>query len=286
VRLLIFGYGFSGCQFARRMAANGWRVAATYRSPEARVRIETDGFEAISIDDPVRLAGAIQTTTALLITPPPATDGCPGLAALMPELRQASGTLKWIGYLSTTGVYGDRQGRWVNEQSGLAPVSAEGTRRVNAERQWLTLGEESGLTVTVVRLPGIYGPGRSAFDRLREGQARRITAPGQVFSRIHVVDLAAGLEASIHNPRAGGVYNYCDDEPAPNSDVIAYAAGLLDVEPPQEERLEDAQLSPTALRFYLESKRVSNALAKAELGWRPIFPTYREGLASILAAGG
>lgn len=286
MRLLIFGYGFSGRQFARRMAANGWRVAATYRSPEARGRIETDGFEAISIDDPVRLAGAIQTTTALLITPPPVTDGCPGLAALTPELRKASSTLKWIGYLSTTGVYGDRQGRWVNEQSGLAPVSAEGTRRVNAERQWLTLGEESGLTVTVVRLPGIYGPGRSAFDRLREGRARRITAPGQVFSRIHVIDLAAGLEASIHNPRAGRVYNFCDDEPAPNSDVIAYAAGLLDVEPPQEVRLEDAQLSTTALRFYLESKRVSNAFAKAELGWRPVFPTYREGLASILAAGG
>mgnify|MGYP003385456045 CR=1 FL=1 len=286
MRLLIFGYGFSGRQFARRLASKGWTVAATCRSADGRARIEADAFEAINLDDPVELAGALQTARALLITPPPATDGCPGLAALKPELSKTRSALKWIGYLSTTGVYGDRKGRWVSEQSPLAPVSPEGARRVDAERQWLELADELDLTVTVFRLPGIYGPGRSAFDRLRDGRARRITAPGQVFSRIHVVDLAAGLEASISNPRAGGIYNLCDDEPAPNSDVIAYAAGLLGIEPPPAVRLQDADLSPVALRFYLESKRVSNALAKAELGWRPAFPTYREGLASILTSGG
>ena len=139
-----------------------------------------------------------------------------------------------------------------------------------------------GLTVCAFRLPGIYGPGRSAFERLREGRARRIVAEGQVFSRIHVDDLAAGLEASIARPRAGAAYNLCDDEPAANSDVLAYAAGLLGIEPPPAIDLADAELTPAGMRFYAESKRVSNARAKAELGWRPAYPTYREGLAAII----
>ena len=171
----------------------------------------------------------------------------------------------------------------MTERSPLVPRSVEATRRVEAEAGWRELGRNTGIPVTVFRLPGIYGPGRSTFDRLRDGRARRITAPAQVFSRIHVDDLAAGLAASISRPRAGGTYNLCDDEPAPNSEVVAYAAGLLGLVPPPEVSLEDAGLSPTAMRFYGESKRVSNALAKAELGWRPAFPTYREGLAAILA---
>jgi nucleoside-diphosphate-sugar epimerase len=142
-----------------------------------------------------------------------------------------------------------------------------------------------GLTVTVFRLPGIYGPGRSVLDRLRAGEARSIVAPGQVFSRIHVDDLAAGLEASMAQPRAGGIYNLCDDAPAPNGEVVAYAAGLLGVAPPPEVALADAGLSPAAQRFYAESKRVSNARAKAELGWRPAYPTYREGLRAVLEGG-
>jgi nucleoside-diphosphate-sugar epimerase len=143
-----------------------------------------------------------------------------------------------------------------------------------------------GLTVAIFRLPGIYGPGRSALDRLRAGEARRIVAPGQVFSRIHVDDLTAGLEASIARPRAGAIYNLCDDEPAPNSEVIAYAAQLLGMPPPPETRLAESGLSAAALRFYAESKRVSNARAKAELSWRPAYPTYREGLRAALAGGG
>jgi len=141
-----------------------------------------------------------------------------------------------------------------------------------------------GLTVTIFRLPGIYGPGRSAFDRLRAGQARRIDAPGQVFSRIHLDDLASGLAASIERPRPGGTYNLCDDEPAPNAEVVAYAAGLLGMPAPPLVPLAQAGLSAAGLRFYAESKRVANARAKAELGWRPAYRTYREGLAAILAA--
>jgi nucleoside-diphosphate-sugar epimerase len=172
----------------------------------------------------------------------------------------------------------------VFERSRLAAQSIEGARRVAAERDWLQVGGGMGLTVTVFRLPGIYGPGRSALDRLRAGEARRIINPGQVFSRIHVDDLAAGLAASIARPRADGTYNLCDDAPAPNSEVIAYAASLLGLSAPPEVPLAEAGLSPAALRFYAESKRVSNALIKAELGWRPAYPTYREGLRAVLAA--
>jgi nucleoside-diphosphate-sugar epimerase len=153
---------------------------------------------------------------------------------------------------------------------------------VAAERDWLEMGRGMGLTVAVFRLPGIYGPGRSPFERLREGTARRVAKPGHVFSRIHVDDLAAGLEASIGRPRAGGIYNLCDDEPAPAADVTACAAQLLGIEPPPEEAFDPATLSPAAERFWAECKRVSNARVKAELGWRPAYPSYREGLAAIL----
>lgn len=236
----------------------------------------------MDLSDRAALVRALATTRALLVTAPPGPDGCPGLNSLVGPLAEAGAFPDWIGYLSTTGVYGDRRGGWVTEASRLAAQSVEGARRVGAERDWQEVGRGMGLTVTTFRLPGIYGPGRSAFDRLREGRARRIVAAGQVFSRIHVDDLAAGLEASIASPRAGAAYNLCDDEPAPNSDVIAYAARLLGMEPPPAVRIEDADLSPAAMRFYAESKRVANALAKAELGWRPAYPTYREGLTSIL----
>lgn len=284
MRLFVFGYGFSGRALAGRLRARGWDVAASFRrDPD---RLTADGVEAVPVDDRAALADALAGSRAVLVTAPPDARGCPGLEALVPALAAGGAFPDWMGYLSTTGVYGDRRGRWVTERSRLAAQSVEGARRVSAERDWLEVGRGMGLTVTVFRLPGIYGPGRSALDRLREGKARRIVAPGQVFSRIHVDDLAAGLDASIARPRAGGIYNLCDDEPAANSDVVAYAAGLLGLEPPPEVPLEAARLPPSAMRFYAESKRVSNALAKAELGWRPAYPTYREGLKAILAAGG
>jgi len=284
LRLFIFGYGYSGRALARRMAARGWEIAATHRDAQGAAAVAADGAQPLDVADRAALAGALAGAQAVLVTAPPGPDGCPGLNALVPALAAAAAFPDWIGYLSTTGVYGDRGGRWVTEQSRLAAQSVEGARRVGAERDWLDVGRGMGLTVTVFRLPGIYGPGRSAFDRLREGQARRIAARGQVFSRIHVDDLAAGLEASIAQPRAGGIYNLCDDEPAANSDVVAYAAELLGMRAPPEVTLEQARLPPAAMRFYAESKRVSNALAKAELGWRPAYPTYREGLAAILKA--
>jgi nucleoside-diphosphate-sugar epimerase len=282
LRLTVFGYGYSARALARRLTPKGWEIAATVRDGAAA----GPGLTAIPRGDGEALAAALAGTQALLVTAPPGAEGCPGLNILVPALARARAFPDWIGYLSTTGVYGDRRGGWVTERSRLAAQSVEGARRVSAERDWLEVGGGMGLTVTIFRLPGIYGPGRSAFDRLRAGQARRIAAPGQVFSRIHVDDLAAGLEASMARPRAGGIYNLCDDEPAANSDVIAHAAQLLGMAAPPEVALADAGLSPAARRFYAESKRVSNALAKAELGWRPRYPTYREGLRAILEAGG
>lgn len=279
MRLVIFGYGFSGRTLARRLRAEGWDVVGVCRDVGGEARIRSDGARAVRVTDTADLAAAVCGADAVLVTAPPGAAGCPGLAALEPAMRTKPPD--WIGYLSTTGVYGDRRGGWVTERSRLAAQSVEAARRVGAERDWKDLGARLERPVAVFRLPGIYGPGRSALDRLRAGTARRIVAPGQVFSRIHVEDLAAGVAAAVRR-RAAGAYNLCDDEPAPNSDVIAYAAGLLKIPPPQEEPLADANQRPAALRFYAESKRVSNALAKAALGWRPAYPTYREGLRAML----
>ena len=286
MRLFVFGYGYAAQALARRLRPKGWRIFASVRDPSGIEPLAAQGVIGVAVDDADGLSDALAGTNALLITAPPDAAGCPGLQALIPQLARAEAFPDWIGYLSTTGVYGDRRGGWVFETSRLSAQSPEGARRVAAERDWQEVGRGMGLTVQVFRLPGIYGPGRSAVDRMRAGQARRIAAPGQVFSRIHVDDLAAGLEASLARPRAGGVYNLCDDEPAANSDVVAYAAELLGLPPPAEIALDAAALSPAAQRFYAESKRVSNARAKAELGWLPHYPTYREGLAAIVAEGG
>jgi nucleoside-diphosphate-sugar epimerase len=284
VNLLIFGFGFTGRALARRVMARGWSVSATARRAEDRLAAEASGVIAVDPADHLALTAAAARARAILVAAPPGPDGCPGLAALAPAIAASGAFPDWIGYLSTTGVYGDRGGGWVFETSALAAHSMEGARRVAAERDWRQIGRGMGLTITAFRLPGIYGPGRSPFDRLREGTARRLIKPGHVFSRIHVDDLAAGLEASIDQPRAAGVYNLCDDEPASAAEVTAYAAGLLGMSPPPEEPFDAAALSPMARRFYDECKRVSNARAKAELGWRPAYPTYREGLAAVLAA--
>ena len=286
MRLFIFGYGFVGRALARRMRAKGWDVTATYRDVADAEPMRAEGIDAVAATDKDAIAERLSHVQAILVTPPPGPEGCPALQVLVPALAKAGAFPDWIGYLSTTGVYGDRRGGWVFEDSRLAAQSPEGARRVAAERDWLEVGRGMGLTVTVHRLPGIYGPGRSAFDRLREGRAVRYDLPGHVVGRVHVEDLAAGLAASIDRPRAGGIYNLCDDKPAANSEVIAYAAGLLGLPEPPLRPLELEALPIKAQRFYRENRRVSNARAKAELGWRLSYPTYREGLAAILAGEG
>jgi len=282
MRLLIFGFGFTGAALAKRLQPKGWIVSGASRRPEQRAALSARGIEGVDPDDSAALWAAAQAADAILIAAPPGDHGCPGWAAL--KGAELSRTRPWIGYLSTTGVYGDRGGRWVFETTPVAPLSPEAHRRVAAETAWMSLG--GACPVGVFRLPGIYGPGRSALDRVLTGEARSVIKPGHVFSRIHVDDLAAGLEASIARPDRAGVYNLCDDEAAAPADVNAYAASLLGLPPPPETPYEAQAMSPMARRFWAESKRVSNAKAKAALGWRPQYPTYREGLQAVLAASG
>lgn len=279
MKAFIFGFGFVGEAFARSLLAKGWTVAATARREETRERLKGLGITPVHPDDPAAMTTAVANAAAILVTAPPGPEGCPGLATLVPAIARAGAFPDWIGYLSTTGVYGDRAGGWVDEDSVLKAQSPEGGRRVAAERDWRQTGRGMGLTLTTFRLPGIYGPGKSAIDRLRDGTARRIAKPGHVFSRAHRDDIVGALLASLARPRAAAIYNICDDEPAPGEAVVAYAAQLLGLPAPPLTQ----DISKAAYRFYAENKRVSNARAKAELGWRPAYPTYREGLAAILS---
>ena len=219
---------------------------------------------------------------AILITAPPESDGCPGLKRLVPALTRAGAFPDWIGYVSSTAVYGDRAGGWAFEDDPLNAASLEGARRVRAERDWLDAGQGMGLTVQIFRLPALYGPGRSPLDRLRDGTARIVRKPGQIFNRIHVDDAVSGLFASMAGPRPGAAYTLCDDEPAPADEVMEWAARRLGLPSPPEVDLDDPSVSDAMRRFYLDSKRLSNARAKAELGWRPRYPSYREGLEEML----
>ena len=285
MRLFVFGLGYVGQAFSRALIARGWDVTGTARNPDSAAKLAAQGIQTVDAEDRAAMTAALTGVSAVLVTAPPSSEGCPGLEAVIPALAAAEAFPDWIGYLSTTGVYGDFEGRWVFESSPLKAQSVEGARRVGAERDWRQVGRGMGLTVTTFRLPGIYGPGRSALDRLRAGEGRRIVKEGQVFSRVHLDDIVSGLLASLERPRAGGVYNLCDDEPAPPQDVMEHAAGLLGVAVPPDLPFNALGLSPATRRFYAENKRVSNALAKAELGWRPKYPTYREGLAAILGGG-
>ena len=288
--LFIFGAGYVGAAFARAMAARGWAVTATARTAEAGATLAAAGIAPADPAAGEAMRRATLAADAILVTAAPDEAGCPALAALAPRLEARVGAGArppgWIGYLSTTGVYGDRAGGWVTEQSPLAPLSEPARRRVAAEAGWRELGARIGAPVHLFRLPGIYGPGRSAFDRLRDGTARRLARPGQVFSRIHRDDIVSALVASLARGGAGMTFNLCDDEPGPPQDVVAHAAMLLGVEPPPEEAFDLQAISPASRRFYGESKRVANARAKAVLGWRPLYPTYREGLAAVLTGGG
>jgi nucleoside-diphosphate-sugar epimerase len=192
--------------------------------------------------------------------------------------------LRWIGYLSTTGVYGDRAGGWVDEEAPLIPTGERGRRRVAAEARWLDLVRRHGSLVHIFRLAGIYGPGRNALDTVRAGRAQRIVKPGQIFSRIHVADIAQVLRASMAKPEPGAIYNVCDDDPAPPADVVAFACDLLGVPCPPPVPFDEAKLSQMALSFYADSKRVSNRRIKEELGVRLLYPSYRDGLAALLKA--
>jgi len=283
-RLFAFGLGFSAQALGSRLAARGWQVAGTARDDAKIARLRGKGYEATRFAGDTSNAALVELlggTTHLLHSIPPGQAGDPVLACYRDEIA-ALGTLQWIGYLSTVGVYGDQQGNWVSEDTPPNPNSARTEARVAAEQAWLDFGEETGVPVQVFRLAGIYGPGRSVFDKLAAGTARRINKDGQVFSRIHVEDIAGVLDASIAKPRGGAIYNVADDEPAAPGDVVAHAARMIGVEPPPEIAFEDADLSPMARSFYQGSRKIGNALIKSELGVALRYPTFREGLTSLM----
>ncbi len=282
--LFCFGLGYSATFLARRLLMQGWRVSGTCRTPEKLARLNAIGIDAHRFDRGQPLAdasAALRGVTHLLSSVPPDADGDPVIDAHRAGIDAVAPGLAWIGYLSTTGVYGDRAGGWVDETSALEPSGERGRRRLAAEQAWLGLKQPAHL----FRLAGIYGPGSSALDSVREGRARRVVKAGQVFSRIHVEDIAQVLEASIKRPHPGTAYNVCDDDAAPPADVVTFACALLKIAPPPEVPFEQAELSPMARSFYDDNKRVSNARIKQELGAALRYPSYRDGLPAILAAG-
>lgn len=283
-RLFCFGLGYSAEALAKRVAAKGWSIAGTVRDPANVMRLRAQGYEVARFagePDNSDIAPLLAGTTHLLLSIPPGPGGDAVLRHYR-ELIVGLSTLDWIGYLSTVGVYGDQSGALVDETVMPLPNNERTKARVVAESGWLALGEEIGRPVQVFRLAGIYGPGRSALDKIAAGTARRIIKPGQLFNRIHVEDIATVLEASIARPHAGAVYNVADDEPAPPEDVITYAADLLGVEPPPEVPFEKAELTPMARSFYSNLRRVCNARIKSELGVELAYPSYREGLRGVL----
>ena len=282
--LFCFGLGYTALMLARRLIASGWVVTGTCRSTERQALLRESGFSAVLFDRnrPVD-ATALNGVTHLLVSIPPDAAGDPVLALHGSDIATLAGRLSWLGYLSTTGVYGDRGGGWVDETAELLPTGERGRRRVTAEQGWLELWRDRGAPVHIFRLAAIYGPGRSAFDALRAGTAKRIDKPGQVFSRIHVEDLASVLSASMERPRPGAVYNVCDDDPAAPEAVVTHAAELLGMAPPPLVPLGAAELSPMARSFYDDNKRVANRVIKTELGVTLRYPDYRAGLVAILA---
>ena len=277
--LLSFGHGYSARALSHILLAQDWRVIGTTRNEDKAVGLMNDGIEP-RIWPGADMAPALNGATHLLISAAPDDAGDPVLAALHDEIAARAGQFEWVGYLSTTGVYGDHGGDWVDETTPLTPSTKRGIARVQAESAWAAIPD---LPLHIFRLAGIYGPGRGPFAKVRAGTARRIIKADQVFSRTHVADIARVLAASIRNPNPGAVYNVCDNDPAAPQDVIGYAADLLGLPLLPAEDFEKAEMSPMARSFYAESKKVRNDRIKNELGVELLYPDYRSGLKALLA---
>ncbi|MFK7761875.1 MAG: SDR family oxidoreductase [Roseobacter sp.] len=275
--LLSFGHGYSAQALTKRLLAAGWRIIGTTRTAEKAAKLAETGIEPF-IWPGENIGPALRTANTLLLSAAPGAEGDPVLALLKDQIIDAAPHLDWVGYLSTTGVYGDHAGGWVDETTPLTPSTQRGRARVDAEAAWQAI---PGLPLHIFRLAGIYGPGRGPFAKVRAGTARRIIKKNQIFSRIHVDDIAQVLAASLEQPRPGAIYNLCDDDPAPPQDVIGYAATLLGLPEPASEDFATAEMSPMARSFYAESKKVRNALIKTELGVRLDHPDYRSGLQAL-----
>lgn len=292
-RLFCFGLGYTGLRLARAAQAKGWRVAGTCRDASKAIALRCEGIDTYLFDGRSPLSDAAEAlagTTHLLCAVPPDAASDPVLRLHSKDIAALSATLTWLGLLSTTGVYGDCGGAWIDEAQPPRPATDDNRRRLAAERDWLALGVQLARPVSVLRLPGIYGPqGRSPIDALLAGRARRIVKPGHVFNRIHVDDLVAVLAAAMERDCSGDrngphLYNVCDDEPAPADEVLVYAANLLGLQPPPAEPFDTAALSDFARHFYAESRRIRNDRIKQELGIMLRYPSYREGLHAIAGA--
>ncbi|MGB1850504.1 MAG: SDR family oxidoreductase [Candidatus Micropelagos thuwalensis] len=282
MNLFCFGLGYCADYLSAKLIKQGWQVSATCRTSEKAAVLEASGIR------PVLLSGKKVTVTDLgkadhiLISVPPEQDGSdPVINFAGAALAALQDQIKWVGYLSTTGVYGDHQGAWIDEETPAGLLSERGQRRVAVEAQWAA----TGLPMHYFRLAGIYGPGRNSLRALQNGTARRVVKQGQVFSRIHLVDITRILEASMANPNAGRAYSVCDDTPAPPQDVVTYAAELMGVSPPALQDFATAELSPMARSFYGENKRIRNNRIKDELGVSLEYPDYRAGLSALWESG-
>ena len=277
--LISFGHGYSAHALSRLLLPQDWRIIGTTRSEDKAARLMNEGVEP-RIWPGADMTPALDAATHILISAAPDDAGDPVLAELRDEIATRADRFEWVGYLSTTGVYGDHDGDWVDENTPLTPATKRGIARVKAEADWAAIPD---LPLHIFRLAGIYGPGRGPFSKVRNGTARRIIKKGQVFSRTHVADIARVLAASIAKPNPGAAYNVCDDDPAPPQDVIAYAAELLGLPVPEAVDFETAEMSPMARSFYAESKKVSNDRIKNELGVDLLYPDYKSGLKALLA---
>jgi nucleoside-diphosphate-sugar epimerase len=285
MNLFVFGFGFSARHFSESERSRFITVRGTVTEADRAGKLAAEtGFTLRAFgpetDDP-GIADDLADTDILLVSAPPGPDGDTALSRYRAAI--AASRIRWIGYLSTIGVYGDQGGAWIDESTPATPKSARSRERLAVEEAWLALGAETGKAVQVFRLSGIYGPGRNPIVKLREGRTQRIVKPGQVFNRIHVADIATTLTASIDRPRGGAIYNVTDDEPAPPQTVIEHAADLTGLPLPPAVEFETADLSPMARSFYGENKRVRNGLIRGELGVTLAYPTYREGLAGLVS---
>ncbi len=290
--MLCVGLGYTARHAKDLLLQQGWRISATHRA-DANVELELKDKEPTSIKsyafDPVhgcdalraRQSDSLRDVTHLLVSAPPDADGDPLLQLHRRDLAVAE-SLQWIGYLSTVGVYGDHGGGWVDEETPATPSAPRSQRRLAAEESWRSFARAHNLALVIYRLAGIYGPVRNPLQRLRQGTARSIIKPGQVFNRIHVEDIARLIAATTRHPPGTTILNVADDLPAPPQDVLAFAANLLAIAPPPDIAFHEAQLSEMARSFYAENKRVRNARMKAALGSELKFPTYREGLSALL----
>ncbi|MBX9469591.1 MAG: SDR family oxidoreductase [Rhizobium sp.] len=287
MRVMIFGAGYSGKAIGKLLHEQGASVAGTTRSAEKGKALEDAGirpfvFDGASLSEP--LLAELAETTHLVQSIAPGSEGDPlirlcgdaGIEALMPKLE-------WIAYLSTVGVYGDHHGAWVNEETELKPVSVRSVERVEAEQAWQVVAARDDLPLAILRLSGIYGPGRNTFINLANGTARRLVKKDQVFNRIRVEDIASAI-GFLGGPNTGGIFNVTDDLPSPPQDVVTEAARLMNMEAPPEQPFETADLTPMARSFYGENKRVSNAKIKS-LGFNFRYPNYHESLADLLGSG-